>query len=132
MQPLGPNPLAFPAADTALGGDRSGFAFAGYVFDMRRDRLTKDGLAVVLAPKPRALLRYFLSNPERVIDKRELITAVWASTVVNDDSLVQLVLELRNALHFGALFESRARCGPDDCGPTKCGPVHTGHDDERH
>ena len=98
MQPLGPNSLASSGADPPLGGERSGFAFAGYVFDMRRDRLTKDGVAVVLAPKPRALLRYFLSNPERVIEKRELITAVWASTVVTDDSLVQLVLELRNAL----------------------------------
>jgi len=98
MHPLGPNPLALPAAGTALGGEATGFAFAGYVFDMRRDQLTKDGMPVVLAPKPRALLRYFLSNPERVVDKRELITAVWASTVVTDDSLVQLVLELRNAL----------------------------------
>jgi len=44
MHPLGPNPLALTAADTALGGERSGFAFAGYVFDMRRDRLTKDGV----------------------------------------------------------------------------------------
>ena len=67
MHPLGPNPLALPVADTAFAGGRSGFAFAGYVFDMRRDRLTKDGVAVVLAPKPRALLRYFLSNPERVV-----------------------------------------------------------------
>ncbi len=98
MHPLVPNPLALPAADTTLGGEATGFAFAGYVFDMRRDQLTKDGMPVVLAPKPRALLRYFLSNPERVVDKRELITAVWASTVVTDDSLVQLVLELRNAL----------------------------------
>ena len=49
MHPLGPNPLALPVADTAFAGGRSGFAFAGYVFDMRRDRLTKDGVAVVLA-----------------------------------------------------------------------------------
>ena len=99
MQPPRPKPLASPAADTAFAGERSGFAFAGYVFDMRRDRLTKDGVPVVLAPKPRALLRYFLSNPERVVDKRELITAVWASTVVTDDSLVQCVVEIRRALH---------------------------------
>ena len=98
MHLLGPNPLALPAADPSLGGESVGVAFAGYVFDMRRDRLTKDGVAVPLAPKPRALLRYFLTNPERVIEKRELITAIWASTVVTDDSLVQLVLELRNAL----------------------------------
>jgi len=121
MQPLGPNPLASLAPDAPIGGERASYGFASYVFDRRRDRLTKDGVAVALAPKPKALLRYFLDNPERVIEKRELIAAVWASTVVTDDSLVQLVLELRNALadreqqivktvpRRGYLFDARVR-----------------------
>jgi DNA-binding winged helix-turn-helix (wHTH) protein len=72
--------------------------FAGHVFDSRRDRLLKGGTEVPLAPKALKLLDYLLRHPERLLKKEELVGAVWGSTVVTDNSLVQLVAELRNAL----------------------------------
>jgi DNA-binding winged helix-turn-helix (wHTH) protein/tetratricopeptide (TPR) repeat protein len=74
------------------------WAFAGFEFDARREQLSARGVPVPLAPKPRALLEYLLDNPGRVLGKDELMRAIWGQTVVTDDSLVQLVLELRNAL----------------------------------
>lgn len=73
-------------------------AFAGRVFDVARDELLAGRATVPLGPKARLLLKYFLDHPERVLGKEELLTAMWGSTVVTENSLVQLVLELRNAL----------------------------------
>jgi DNA-binding winged helix-turn-helix (wHTH) protein/Flp pilus assembly protein TadD len=72
--------------------------FASFVFDTGREELTRDGVVLPIAPKPLALLRYFLQRPQRVLGKQELMAAIWRQTVVTDDSLVQLVLELRTAL----------------------------------
>ena len=73
-------------------------AFAGRVFDVSRDELSHDGTPIALGPKARVLLKYLLDHPERVVGKEELLAALWGTTVVTENSLVQLVLELRNAL----------------------------------
>jgi DNA-binding winged helix-turn-helix (wHTH) protein/tetratricopeptide (TPR) repeat protein len=72
--------------------------FAGHVFDVARDQLSRGQAVLPLAPKALTLLKYFLHHPERVLKKEDLTTAVWGSTVVTENSLAQLVLELRNAL----------------------------------
>jgi predicted ATPase len=43
-------------------------------------------------------LRYLVENAGRLIDKKELLDAVWPDSFVTDDSLVQCTLELRRAL----------------------------------
>ncbi|WP_431274346.1 winged helix-turn-helix domain-containing protein [Variovorax ureilyticus] len=87
-------------------------AFAGFEFDSRRDELRKDGVAISLRPKPRALLRHLLDHPGRLLGKEELIRALWGSVVVGDDSLVQCVGELRAALgDRGALIKTLPRRG---------------------
>jgi DNA-binding winged helix-turn-helix (wHTH) protein/tetratricopeptide (TPR) repeat protein len=73
-------------------------SFAGHVFDVAHDQLSRGGTLVRLSPKARTLLSYLLRHPDRVLGKEDLMTAVWGPTVVTDDSLVQLVAELRNAL----------------------------------
>ncbi|CAN5820531.1 hypothetical protein BH11PSE13_BH11PSE13_21620 [soil metagenome] len=55
-------------------------------------------MVIALRPKPTSLLIYFLSHPQRVLEKDELLQCVWAGTVVTDDSLVQCVGELRAKL----------------------------------
>lgn len=85
-----------PAARASDGAELA--TFAGHVFDVAHDQLSKDGTPVRLSPKARTLLDYLLRHPDRVLGKEELMTAVWGPTVVTDDSLVQLVAELRNAL----------------------------------
>jgi DNA-binding winged helix-turn-helix (wHTH) protein/tetratricopeptide (TPR) repeat protein len=80
------------------GGRGARARFAGHVFDARRDELQQGGAAVPLGPKALKLLAYFLRHPERVLGKEELMAAVWGSTVVTENSLAQLVVELRSAL----------------------------------
>lgn len=53
---------------------------------------------VHLRPKTLALLEYFLSNLDRVLDKDGLTDAIWPTVTVSDDSLVQCVSELRRRL----------------------------------
>ncbi|MDM0069654.1 winged helix-turn-helix domain-containing protein [Variovorax sp. J31P207] len=87
-------------------------AFAGFEFDSRRDELRKDGVAISMRPKPRALLRHLLDHPGRLLGKEELIRALWGSVVVGDDSLVQCVGELRAALgDRGVLIKTLPRRG---------------------
>ena len=73
-------------------------ASAGFVFDSARQELTRDGVNIALTPKSVALLSYLLENPARVLAKDELMRALWQDVVVTDDSLVQCVKDLRNAL----------------------------------
>ncbi len=91
--------LSSPQTTTPQSVHRDNSAhFAGHVFDVARDQLSRGQASLPLAPKALTLLKYFLHHPEQVIRKEELTTAVWGSTVVTENSLVQLVLELRNAL----------------------------------
>ncbi|YCI06336.1 winged helix-turn-helix domain-containing protein (plasmid) [Ensifer sp. D2-11] len=57
-----------------------------------------------------ALLIYLLENPGRVVDKEELIAAVWPKTIVTDDSLSQCLKDIRVAL--GSAAEGFIRTVP--------------------
>ncbi|MDB5819012.1 MAG: transcriptional regulator CadC [Rhizobacter sp.] len=73
--------------------------FCAFEFDERRGELRRQGGApVALRPRAEALLRLFLSQPGRLFSRAELNEALWPTTVVTDDSLVQCVGELRSAL----------------------------------
>lgn len=72
--------------------------FGPFTLDLRGASLTCDGTPVALRPKTLALLSYFATHPGRVLDKQELLAAVWPGVIVTDDSLTQCVRELRTAL----------------------------------
>lgn len=76
----------------------STMTFGPFALDLRRAELTCAGAPVALRPKTLALLSYFATHPGRVLDKQELLAAVWPGVVVTDDSLSQCVRELRLAL----------------------------------
>lgn len=79
-------------------GMAAGWRFDGFEFDERRAELNRpNGSPIALRPKAEALLRHFLSRPGVLCTRDELVAAVWPSTVVGDDSLVQCVGELRAA-----------------------------------
>lgn len=110
--------------------------FADFEFDFERDQLRRDGVAIALSPKPGALLRYLLANPQRVVSKTELMQSLWGSVVVTDDSLVQCVRELRSRLgesgpklitthpRRGYMFDADVRpCIPGEPDPGRLNPV---------
>ena len=74
------------------------YAFGRFHLDPLRGRLTNSGTAIELRPKSLAVLHYLVSHPQRLISKDELLSAVWGKVIVTEDSLVQCVREIRNAL----------------------------------
>ena len=72
--------------------------FSDFEFDFEREQLRRGGRPIRLSPKPAALLRYLLANPQRLLGKAELMERLWGEVVVTDDSLVQCVGELRSRL----------------------------------
>jgi DNA-binding winged helix-turn-helix (wHTH) protein/TolB-like protein/Tfp pilus assembly protein PilF len=67
-------------------------------FDPLRGELSLDGRTVKLRPRTAALLSHMVRNERRTVSKDELMQAVWPDVVVTDDSLVQCVVEIRQAL----------------------------------
>ena len=88
----------FPLSATGSShlGNRS--SFGGHVFDVAKDQLLRGSTTVKLTPKALLLLRHFVHHPGRVLTKDALMAAIWGPTVVTENSLVQLVVELRTAL----------------------------------
>ncbi|WP_412512290.1 winged helix-turn-helix domain-containing protein [Variovorax paradoxus] len=105
-----------PLASASLRG-RAGVAtavqFAGFEFDFERGQLRQGGTLIPLSPKPDALLRFFLANPQRLIGKTELMDSLWPDVVVTHDSLVHCIGELRSRLgdHGATLIATSPRRG---------------------
>jgi TolB-like protein/DNA-binding winged helix-turn-helix (wHTH) protein/Tfp pilus assembly protein PilF len=74
------------------------FAFGRFRLDPVHGELSSCGASIDLRPKALAVLHYLLEHPQRVVGKDELLAAVWGKVVVTDDSLVQCVREIRQAL----------------------------------
>src|SRR5277367_5880961 len=74
------------------------YAFDRFVLHLERGALLADGVERALRPKSFALLRHFVENPGRVIDRDEIMHAVWPGVFVSDDSIAQCVRDIRRAL----------------------------------
>ena len=57
-----------------------------------------DGGTPMLRPQAFATLRYLVANANRLVSKTELHEAVWSGVAVTDDSLVQCIHAIRQAL----------------------------------
>ncbi|MDG4885753.1 winged helix-turn-helix domain-containing protein [Mesorhizobium sp. WSM4887] len=78
------------------------FEFDGLVLDLRQGRLLRGGADVELRPKSLALLIYLIENAGRILSKDELVSAVWPTVTVSDESLAQCIMDIRRALGPGA------------------------------
>lgn len=74
------------------------FRFDGYTLDPARASLRCGADEIELRPKSFDVLRYLVENPGRVASKDEIFAAVWSNVIVTDDSLVQCIREIRQAL----------------------------------
>src|SRR5262245_52909111 len=72
--------------------------FEGYTLDTIRHSLRTGDREVALRRKSFELLRYLVENPDRLVTKAELLTAIWPDVVVTDDSLTHCVSEVRQAI----------------------------------
>src|SRR5215204_1030892 len=61
-------------------------------------RVWKAGAAVPLEPKAFEVLLFLIQNRGRVVQKRELLDAVWRDTFVGENALTREIAQLRKAL----------------------------------
>lgn len=74
------------------------YEFAGFRLDAKKRRLTCDGSIVSLTPKEYEVLFFLLKNRERVVEKDELLDAVWTDTFVEEGTLTRNISWLRKKL----------------------------------
>jgi formylglycine-generating enzyme required for sulfatase activity/DNA-binding winged helix-turn-helix (wHTH) protein len=72
--------------------------FGDFTLDLLRGELRRGDQPIRLRPKSFELLVFFVSNPERLLSKTELMDALWPDAHVTEDSLTQCVIEIRKAL----------------------------------
>lgn len=78
--------------------DVSAYSFGRFKIDLRASCLRYDDMAVPLRPKSFDVLLYLVRNHGRVVSKDELMDSVWANIAVTENSLVQCIKEIRQAL----------------------------------
>ncbi len=89
-QPIDPNPRV-PRGTI--------YRFDRFTLDpVRGALLAAGGTEVALRPKAFTLLRQMVENAGRLINKDEIMATVWPDVIVTDDSVTQLVKEIRRAL----------------------------------
>jgi DNA-binding winged helix-turn-helix (wHTH) protein/Flp pilus assembly protein TadD len=71
---------------------------AGYTLDLARGCLLSDDEPVHLRPQAYEVLRYLAAHRGRLILKDELIQQIWQGRAVGNDSLVQCLRDVRQAL----------------------------------
>jgi adenylate cyclase len=73
--------------------------FGAFALDLSRCLLRRGAEEIPLRPKSFDVLRYMAENVDRVVSKDELINAIWPGIFVTDDSLVQCIKDIREALN---------------------------------
>jgi DNA-binding winged helix-turn-helix (wHTH) protein/tetratricopeptide (TPR) repeat protein len=72
--------------------------FDPFCLDLANECLWRGSLAIPLRPKAFAVLNYLLGRPGRLVNKEELLNAVWPETFVGEAVLKVTVRQLRKAL----------------------------------
>jgi len=79
-------------------GGSAAYTFGRFTLHLDRGVLLADSAECALRPKSFALLRFFVQNPGRLIDRDEIMEAVWPGVFVTDDSIAQCIGDIRRAL----------------------------------
>jgi adenylate cyclase len=89
------------------------YSFDQFVVDTRSACLRRGDAAVALRPKSFDVLVHLVTNRGRLVSKDELFETVWSDVVVTDNSLVQCIKEIRQALGDGrqTMIETVAKRG---------------------
>jgi DNA-binding winged helix-turn-helix (wHTH) protein/Tol biopolymer transport system component len=84
-----------PADDTQKGPL---VYFDGFTLDLNRRALYRGEQHLHLTPKPLETLIYLVEHRDRLVEKAELLEAVWKDTFVTENTLVHAIREIRRAL----------------------------------
>ena len=75
--------------------DKDLYAFGSFVLDPLRRSLLRDGVPVPLSPKVFDTLMYLVEHADCLLDKGELLEAVWPGRVVEENNLTHNISLLR-------------------------------------
>jgi adenylate cyclase len=78
--------------------EATSYRFDQFTVDLQSACLQYAGAPVPLRPKSFDVLLYLVRNHGRLVSKNELIDSVWSNVTVTDNSLVQCIKEIREAL----------------------------------
>jgi adenylate cyclase len=109
------------------------YRFGRFEIDARSACLRCDGTLVSLRPKSFDVLVFLVRNRGRLVSKNELIDSVWSNVIVTDNSLVQCIKDIRQALGDAGqtAIETVAKRGyvfvpaVVEMDPTECAPSAT-------
>ena len=73
-------------------------SFGRWTLDVRHNLLSSDDKALELENRVASLLVYFLTRPNQVLTKAEILKAIWQKKIVCEDSLAVAISHLRKAL----------------------------------
>jgi len=74
------------------------YYFGPFQLCLSAGRLTRDGQEVRLRPRAFHLLCHLVENRGRLVSKDEILKTLWPRTFASDDSLVQVLSDVRHAL----------------------------------
>src|SRR6188768_3683433 len=74
------------------------FRFLDFVLDPREKVLYRHGVPVAITPKAFQLLKTLVEDHGRIVEKRDLMTAIWGDSFVEDGNLTFTVNLLRKTL----------------------------------
>ena len=84
---------------TLPGGESEKLVVAGIEVDVASQRVTAKGLPVHLGPTEYRLLQFFVSHPDRVYTREQVLDRVWGRNVYVEDRTVDVhIRRLRKAL----------------------------------
>lgn len=72
----------------------------GLVYNLLTEELFKDSHLIALGKKEKNLLKLFVNNKDRVIEKDELIAHIWIHEDVSESALKNLLNRLRNKIGY--------------------------------
>src|ERR1044071_4852773 len=75
-----------------------GYSFGPYLIDAVRRLVWMDGRLLLVTGKAFEILLFLVEHRDRVVEKDELLKAVWPDTFVQENNLVRHVSTLRKAL----------------------------------
>lgn len=87
------------SGESATEGQRqTAYEFAGFRLDPGQRTLTQNGEPVALGPKVFDVLLFLVRNRGRVLEKNELMKALWPESFVEESNLSQNIFVLRKVL----------------------------------
>lgn len=84
-----------------MGSGAPTYEFGPFTLDSGKRLLFRDGAPVAILPKALDLLVFLIQQRSRLVDKNEILQAVWPGTFVSEANLTQNVSVLRKALGEG-------------------------------